>query len=355
MSECSGTMVSWVNRDRHKGLRLLWLDDNFGVDDCDAIADDPQLHIVSNRYELVHRLRERGLKAEFSDFVLPANAGHYDIIYLRVAKERFLTRHLLNLSRQCCAPDSALWLLGRKEDGIKTYHDACLKKLGFSGGLQKHKTQYHAELKLSSKNSPCIELDTGSYTRLREVHVFDGPEGPRPYYSKPGVYGWKKLDAGSEFMIAVLDTGLWPQDRAQRCIDLGCGSGHLSLVAAWRGFTNITATDNNATALEACRFNVDAHALSPVISVVPDDCAASFKEKTELILCNPPFHKGFAVNTALSEKFVARCGHLLSKTGRAILVTNVFIGVERISQKYRLHCRELANNGQFKVQELRRG
>ena len=52
-------------------------------------------------------------------------------------------------------------------------------------------------------------------------------------YSKPGIYGWQKIDRGSALLIEQLSDVLASMARApKRLADLGCGYGYLSIMAA---------------------------------------------------------------------------------------------------------------------------
>jgi 16S rRNA (guanine1207-N2)-methyltransferase len=73
-----------------------------------------------------------------------------------------------------------------------------------------------------------------------------------------------------------------------------------------------------------------------------------------LILCNPPFHQGFSVESALTDKFLNSTQRLLAKKGTAYFVVNAFIPLE--SKAERVFAKHpsatiavVANNKQFKV------
>ena len=133
-------------------------------------------------------------------------------------------------------------------------------------------------------------------------------------------------------------------------LDLGCGYGYLSLFAASLGIQHITATDNNAAAILAITKTACENDTN--ITAIADDCGASITQTFDIILCNPPFHQGFDIDSQLTEKFVATAKNRLNRHGKAYFVTNAFIAIEKIAEKHFASCKQLANNKKFKVLEL---
>lgn len=79
-------------------------------------------------------------------------------------------------------------------------------------------------------------------------------------------------------------------------LDIGCGSGILSLAAARSGGT-VTATDINPSAVQATRENAGRNGLLGTIRVVEGDLFAGIAPSTarfDYILSNPPFYDGEA-------------------------------------------------------------
>src|SRR5690606_9948663 len=83
------------------------------------------------------------------------------------------------------------------------------------------------------------------------------PEG-LTIHSKPGLFGWNKIDQGSEFLIQSLPAmlGTMPRPPAS-LLDLGCGYGYLTLMTKDLPLQGRVLTDNNAAALFTARHNCD--------------------------------------------------------------------------------------------------
>ncbi|BAJ00698.1 conserved hypothetical protein [Shewanella violacea DSS12] len=93
--------------------------------------------------------------------------------------------------------------------------------------------------------------------------------------------------------------GAWaPLTRAQNVLDIGAGSGLLSLMAAQRSAATITAIELDETAASACERNFKASNWGE--RLVIEECAiqdfAQQRLNTQIkfdhIICNPPYFKG---------------------------------------------------------------
>jgi 16S rRNA (guanine1207-N2)-methyltransferase len=86
--------------------------------------------------------------------------------------------------------------------------------------------------------------------------------------------------------------------------------------------------------------------------VMADDCGGQLAPGFDLILCNPPFHQGFSVDGALTDKFLRQTRRLLSAQGMAVFVVNQFIALERAAQKYFRVIEPAGRNPSFKLIRL---
>ena len=173
------------------------------------------------------------------------------------------------------------------------------------------------------------------------------------FYSKPGLFGWQKVDQGSGFLIEQLPSVITRLHREPgSTLDLGCGYGYLGIMTARLLQAKISAVDNNIAAVAACRKNFQSLAIDG--EVFCDDCGSSLIPGFDWILCNPPFHQGFDVESELTRKFIASSHRLLKPGGNALFVVNAFIGLERMAANLYDRVEVIANNKSFKVLMLSR-
>lgn len=330
---------------QHSGSKLLVADEHL---DCaallqlKAVAD---LQILTNRQDIHLCAQQAGLACVFNDMDLSVLDTRFQLVAYRISKEKALVHHIINQSAARLAPQGTLLLAGYKDEGARTYISKAEQYFGNKAQISRGERQLQlAELTLGK---PGEALDERQYTELQLIAELDGLR----LFSKPGQYGWNKIDAGSAHLIDCLrqqlDAGV-PMPAS--ALDLGCGYGYLALQAARLGIPFITATDNNAAAVRSCQHNFSVNQVQG--EVMADDCAANIQRQFDLVLCNPPFHRGFETEQALTQKFVQSALRHLKKEGWALFVVNHFIPLEVVAAPY-FHAVELLwRDRQFKVFKL---
>ncbi|CBL45637.1 Ribosomal RNA small subunit methyltransferase C [gamma proteobacterium HdN1] len=322
------------------------------------------MQIVSNRYDSFFEAQRAGYDARFSDLA-PQDLHSQDatqpfrsIVY-RISKEKAFVHHVLRAARdvlqhaaRAAAQSSTeslgqLYLIGGKQEGIKTYirnAEACIGPLVYQQNGS-HSTrlavlQYDQKI-IGDSSAP----DDRDYHRLRLIGEEDGLQ----FYSKPGQFGWEKIDAGSQLLASCFPQLF--QQSPGRVLDLGCGYGYLSLQVSRYHPSQITATDNNSAALLSCRFNFQFHHIH-YGNVIADDCARQITGLFDTVICNPPFHQGFDTRRDITTRFIEAAHSHLDRKGQALFVVNAFIPLEQRAADYFERTELINSNRQFKVLRL---
>lgn len=325
---------------------LLIADENYRREEFAVLSEKSNITILTNRYDINQSAKTHKIESYFSDFDFSLLNSQFDYCLFRVAKERPINHHIFNQLKTTLKANGRLILGGKKNEGIKGYHQKLIKECGFTGSLIKTKDNYVSCLE---KGDEDYSLDDKHYSELRELDTF---------CSKPGIYGWNKIDAGSTFLMETL-----LQDRKivefgpQSVIDLGCGYGFLSMEVIKSipqklvSVNTLCATDNNAAAVYAANENLKGLSIEFNIKthVTADDCGSQIREQFDLLVCNPPFHQGFDSARDLSNRFVTQANKLLKTGSFGYFVVNVFIPLESIAQSQFRVIDTIANNGQFKI------
>ena len=325
----------------------LWvMDESFPLSDVAKVAK--QHTVITNRYDCYQAFKNTDHKVYFNDFELSNTiTSPIDCICYRVSKEKTVTHHVINQAFQKLPINGELHLSGFKGDGIKTYIDKTKSLFGELVSLENGpNTAKYAVIRKTHESLDV--LDDKQYVEPREIFTI----GEQGVISKPGVFGWNKEDQGSLFLSDNLSSVLEnSKGKLENVLDLGCGYGYLSLRAFHEQpllrHARFTLTDNNAAAIHCATINTQAHKVHA--SVVADNAGQQLNERFDLILCNPPFHKGFDVSSDITEQFLKSTQRLLDKRGIALWVVNQFIGIEKRASTHFSNIEEVNRNKSFKL------
>ena len=210
---------------------------------------------------------------------------------------------------------------------------------------EKNGNSYTAYIKKTATEND-KPLDDKDYPTLRKHIEIEGTT----LYSKPGVFGWNKVDRGSAFLVEHLSQFLKHLPGEATLLDLGCGYGYIAASARDYGFQRIVATDNNAAALAACEKNFAQ--LNIAGEVIADDAGSNISERFNIVLCNPPFHQGFATDGRLTDKFLATTKRVLRRSGKGLFVVNSFVPLPQKAAKLFDRVEVIAENRSFKLVEV---
>ncbi len=315
------------------------------------------VQVLSNRFDIAHQAQLANCKSLFNDFDFSvfSDASFKRVIY-RVSKEKPVAHHIINQSLRLLTDDGELILLGAKNEGIKTYASKAADYFNNPVTVAKHGNFYLATIcknktSFSDAESRSLALKT-PYDSLALTIDCNNLN----LYSKPGLFGWNKIDRGSALLAQHLDeffAGF--ATPPSTLLDLGCGYGYLSVMAAQALAAprlHIVASDNCAAAIIACRKNFAAFTIAG--EVIADDCASNITGTFDALICNPPFHQGFKTDSRLTEKFLNSAARHLKHSGRALFVVNQFVPLEKIAQPFFTHCEKIVETHGFKLVVFRK-
>ena len=165
-----------------------------------------------------------------------------------------------------------------------------------------------------------IQAPKGWQPSLIAASSFRLPEFGIEVRSFPGVFSGKKPDVGGRLLADVI-----PQNRRGMIVDCGCGNGMVAAVAAQKNpDAHILAVDVSRVAVASAEMTFHSNDLlredhrfraGDCLEGVEDDCA-------HLILCNPPFHQGQALDSGIADRMFAGARRVLKKDGEFYVVGN---------------------------------
>lgn len=141
-----------------------------------------------------------------------------------------------------------------------------------------------------------------------------------------GVFGGARPDAGSRLLLEALDAALVDGEvPARDAVDLGSGNGLLTAyLAAALPDAGVLGSDDDADAVAATRATLAANGLDRegVQAVWDASLSRLADHSVDLVLLNPPFHDGTAVDATLVQGLLDAAARVLRPDGQLWFVHN---------------------------------
>lgn len=142
-----------------------------------------------------------------------------------------------------------------------------------------------------------------------------------------GVFGGASADAGSRLLLAALDAELASGSGAavERAVDLGSGNGLLTAyLAAALPQARVRGSDDHLDAVASTRLTLAASGLEREgVDVAWDDALrGEAAASADLVLLNPPFHDGAAIDARMVQELLDAAARVLRPGGRLWMVHN---------------------------------
>lgn len=165
--------------------------------------------------------------------------------------------------------------------------------------------------------------------------------------ARAGVFGRRHLDIGARFLLAHLPSGVTGE-----VADLGCGNGVLGLaLAASNPQARVTFCDESWSAVASARENAEMLA-------VADGSDHEFHlgngldgldRQFDLVLLNPPFHRGHAVDDQVARTLLRHAARHLSADGEVRIVANRHLDYRHPLERLFAQMEVLASNAKFVI------
>jgi tRNA1(Val) A37 N6-methylase TrmN6 len=231
-----------------------------------------------------------------------------------------------------------------------------------------------------SKVSDAWRSSTHHVAEIQQLDVqSDGgrnaAEKSPPPVSGPRLQEWRQVE-DFEQPLAQLESVFWePQDtvslrqliretplvRGRRVLEIGCGTGLISLCCLQAGAAHVVATDVNPAAIHNVQYNADVLGLSAQLEtrLVPLDAVEAFSvigdaEQFDLIISNPPWEDDKPISMhdyalydegfVLLRSLLSELDKHLSPGGRCLLAYGCVEAIRQVHElapKYDLEVRVL--------------
>ena len=266
--------------------------------------------------------------------------GEFDYVLLPAPRQRQHGRALLAQALARLVPGGVLVACAANDAGGRSLQADLDALAGPSHSLSKHRCRV----------SWVVQEGSSDAALAREWLQADAPAavGDSGMLSRPGVFAWDRVDAGSALLASLL-----PSDLQGRGADLGSGNGYLSAQLLGRNpaVHALDLYEADARALALARHNLGEPEGVALAFHWHDVGTGLLREDYDFVVSNPPFHEGRVENPELGVSFIRAAAASLKDGGRLLMVANAHLPYEAALVQAFAGLRTLAEREGFKVIE----
>lgn len=285
--------------------------------------------------------------------VLPDPAaleGEYDAAVVLIPAGRKFARRWLAQAHGALRPGGHLYLAGPKGEGIESLVRDAKDLCGQSSTLAYRE---HNRAGIATKRAdhplPAWATEAGIAPGTWHHFTIDAAGHSFAIDSLPGVFSYDRLDEGTALLIEALTAPRMRIPNGGSVLDLGCGYGILGLVAAALGAGKVDLVDISLPAIASAERNIAAAGLANTRALAGDSFGAVPGERYDLIVTNPPFHTGKAVDFESARRFMRESCDALTPHGELLLVANAFLPYEQVLRERYRRVEQVAATPRFQV------
>lgn len=313
----------------YEGARVLFLNAQFHEDIC--VDWDLQNYFKP----AVDAFVGRGFQANAT-----IQSGHiYDVILYLLPKNIIEAKYGIAQALSLLSDDGVLFCAADNKAG-----GSRLGKLydQFGMSLQGQEMRHKARVLWGRRSS---DFHQGFMTQALQAGGIQDVLGGR-YISQAGVFGWDKVDKGSEILIRYI-----PTDLKGKGADFGCGYGFLSdfVLSHCPKVKRIHCLDADYRAVDMCRrnlsqYNVEANFVWTDLTKPQDDL-----HHLDFVVMNPPFHEGKKQDIQIGIDFIRNAYSSIKRGGSLYMVANAHLPYENVLGDVFFASEKLHEGQGFKV------
>ncbi|CAL4866512.1 Ribosomal RNA small subunit methyltransferase C [Asticcacaulis sp. MM231] len=299
----------------------------------DALMDMPREKFVCDQsFKPAHDILER------AGFALNDGDGEtYPLTLVLPPRQREEYRALLARALLSTHDGGIVMAAVSNNEGAKTVENDLKALAGHVSSLSKNKCRVFWA-RLDDRRDAELIADWAQFDAPRAI------ENGR-FTSRPGLFAWDHLDAGSKLLVDNMPTNL-----KGKVADLGAGFGYLSdeVLTKNLAITHVDVIEAEKRALDMARQNLAAH--GDRVSFHWADATKPLPDLYDAIITNPPFHiTDRSDRHDVGKAFITSAAKALNSGGQLWLVANRHLPYEETLKVAFKSVNAIAENGYFKV------
>ena len=266
-----------------------------------------------------------------------APPGKWPLVLLLPGKSKDEILHGFAMARDRVADGGSILVAMPNDEGAARFEKELARATGGVESLQKHKCRaFHVHA-----GGGWDEAKFDAWRALGGFHPVPGTG----HVTQAGVFGHGQVDEGSSLLVRHLPRGL-----SGRVADLGAGWGFLAdaVLASNPAMESVDLYEADARALDCARLNLARHQ-GRGIGYHWHDVTAGVPGGYDVVVMNPPFHRGSETDVGLGREFLRAGSAALRRGGRMFVVANRQLPYEAVLDELGMSWRKPAEEGGFKV------
>lgn len=171
------------------------------------------------------------------------------------------------------------------------------------------------------------------------------PEYGWTLHNGAGVFARQQLDIGARFLLDHI-----PDDVCGDICDLGCGNGVIGMMALKRNpQARLWCCDESALALASARDNLQRAFPEREVSFHLGNGLDGLSQQFDLILLNPPFHRGHALDDTVARTLFRHARRHLRPGGRLRVIGNSHLNYGSVLRRQFARVQQVARNNKFTI------
>jgi 16S rRNA (guanine1207-N2)-methyltransferase len=269
--------------------------------------------------------------------VIELPVGKWPMVLLLPGKSRDEVLHSFATAWDRVAEGGHLVVAMSNDEGAARFEKELSRAAGGVESIQKNKCRAFWFKAGGARDETLLN----EWRQLGEMRRVEGTE----FFTQAGVFSHGRIDAGSGLLVRHLPKGL-----TGRVADLGAGWGFLAdaVLSTSPGLGGIDLYEADLRALDCARLNLARHG-EREIGFHWHDVTTGIAPGYDVVIMNPPFHRGTETDVDLGRDFLRAGAAALRRGGRMFLVANRQLPYEAVLDELRLPWRKLAEDATYKV------